>query len=457
MGLTFSLIVTESDTNKQVKATEEVTQSHYPGINIVTEVIEDPNYHMAIHRPLFEEDSLTELVLTYVNQQQEEFLEEVKQNQPYLEERQWQANFYLTFDIYQVNETLYSFVFNAESYVAGANGRQSSKVFMVDLQENATISAQDMFDDSTEMYDNVHQQLKKAFESSPDYQEMFFEEALLEWKQETDLSNLYVTEDALMFTFDKYEVTAGAAGSPEIALPLSDFHTFLKEDWRARLNIEIENDISTGDTTSGAPDEEQIDIDDHDDEENSQETKVVALTFDDGPHPKNTLKALQLLDKYDMTATFFMLGSRIDFYPDLVREVFNRGHEIGNHTWNHKQLTKISDAAIQEEVNRVDQVLLDINHQAATVFRPPYGSTNTRVEQYVDVPTVLWTIDTLDWKTKDPDAIFVEVKENLKPGAIILMHDIHATTIEALELVLPYLEEQGYTSVEVSKVLEMNH
>jgi len=253
----------------------------------------------------------------------------------------------------------------------------------------------------------------------------------------------------MTFKFDKYEVTAGAAGSPEVVIPLKDVRPLLTEERLTRLKIDEsrEENSETDDASAGEKEE--------DDQQTSVDNKKVALTFDDGPHPENTLKALQLLAKYDMKATFFMLGSRIDFYPDLVQEVFDQGHEIGNHTWNHKQLTKVSDKDIKEEIDSVNQRLEGIIGESATVFRPPYGATNNHVESFLTVPSVLWTIDTLDWKTKNPEAILAEIKENLKPGAIILMHDIHATTIDALELVLPYLEEQGYTSVEVSKVLEM--
>ncbi|MGM0524463.1 MAG: polysaccharide deacetylase family protein [Bacillota bacterium] len=454
VGLTLYLLVTESDTDSQAKATEEVTQSNYPGIDIGTEVIEEPQYHMAIHRPVFDDDQLNEEVLSYVQQMREQFLEEVNENIEYLEDMERQANLYLTFDIHRVSDNFYSIVFNTDSFVAGSNGRQSSKVVRIDLGKNESIPGDALLDDSANMRDAIYHQLKAAFESSPDYQDMFFEEALLEWKEEMDLSNLYVTKEVLVFKFDEYEVTAGAAGSPEIALPLEEVRPFLKDEWIQRLAVdEPKEEDAEKDKTSPTDKEEEVETETPTNQPTSSDKKKIAITFDDGPHPENTLKALQLLDKYDMKATFFMLGSRIDFYPDLVQEVFDQGHEIGNHTWNHKQLTKISDKDIKEEIDSVNQRLEGIIGESATVFRPPYGATNNHVESFLTVPSVLWTIDTLDWKTKDKEAILAEVKENLKPGAIILMHDIHATTIDALELVLPYLEEQGYTSVEVSKVL----
>ncbi|GEM02261.1 Peptidoglycan/xylan/chitin deacetylase, PgdA/CDA1 family [Halolactibacillus halophilus] len=448
VGLIIGSLMSGKSTNHELQATEDVAQSHYPGIQIATEVEEKAHYHSAVHYPVFKDDKLNKTITAFVEEEKAHYLKEVADNEVLLTERGWQASFYLTFDIHPVEDELYSIVFSTESYVMGANGRQTSKVFMVDLGSENFVTADDIIRVNEETRDVLYTTLKNYFDTSTDYQDMFFDDLLQEWIESTDFSNLYLSRDAITFKFDKYEVTAGAAGSPEVAIPLNDAGPFLKEEWLKKLKVDepTEKNLETDNVSAGEKEE--------DDQLISIDKKKVALTFDDGPHSENTLKALQLLAEYDMKATFFMLGSRIDFYPDLVKEVFNQGHEIGNHTWNHKQLTKISDAAIKEEINSVNQKLKDIIGESATVFRPPYGATNDHVESFLTVPSVLWTIDTLDWKTKNPDAILAEVKENLKPGAIILMHDIHATTIDALELVLPYLEEQGYTSVEVSKVLE---
>lgn len=449
IGLIIGSVVSEEKPDRELKATEDVTQSYYPGIQIATDVQEESHYHTAVHYPIFKDDKLNEEIATLVEKETKRYLEEVADNETLLMEREWQASFYLTFDLYPVEDDLYSVVFNVASYVTGANGRQSSTIFMVDLAEEAFLTAEAIIQTDEATREVIYSALNKRFETSDDYREMFFNDALKDWSETTDFSNLYLTDEAVMFKFDKYEVTAGAAGSPEIAIPLEEAGGFLKEVWVERLAIaDVKEESSEVDEPSSNDEEEQVEAE----QPSSSGEKKVALTFDDGPHPKNTLKALQLLDKYDMKATFFMLGSRIDFYPDLVQEVFDRGHEIGNHTWNHKQLTKISDADIKEEINAVNQRLESITGERATVFRPPYGATNDHVESFLTVPSVLWTIDTLDWKTKDKAAILAEVKENLKPGAIILMHDIHATTIEALEVVLPYLKEQGYTSVKVSDV-----
>lgn len=181
--------------------------------------------------------------------------------------------------------------------------------------------------------------------------------------------------------------------------------------------------------------------------------KVVALTFDDGPHLDYTLRILSLLEAYEAKGTFFMLGSRVDFYPGVAKEVADQGHEIGNHTWNHKDLTKISQADIDKEISRTDEAIKEATGKHPDLLRPPYGAINDDLRQDLSLPVVLWTVDTLDWKTKDPNAVLEVVKENVKDGSIILLHDIYEETVDATELILEYLSNEGYQFVTVSELL----
>ncbi|MGV2787368.1 polysaccharide deacetylase family protein, partial [Clostridium perfringens] len=145
-------------------------------------------------------------------------------------------------------------------------------------------------------------------------------------------------------------------------------------------------------------------------------------------------------------------GNRVDFYPEIVKEVANQGHELGNHTWNHKDLTTLSKAEGIKEVERTNQAIKSAAGREATAFRPPYGAVNKQVQSAISSPAVLWTIDTLDWKSHNPAAILKIVQENVRDGSIILLHDIHATTAEAVEPILKYLHKEGYEFVNVSEL-----
>ncbi|MEK4387322.1 polysaccharide deacetylase family protein [Solibacillus sp. FSL W7-1464] len=181
--------------------------------------------------------------------------------------------------------------------------------------------------------------------------------------------------------------------------------------------------------------------------------KKIALTFDDGPHPKVTRQILKTLEKYEAKATFFVVGQEVKEHPEILKEVHNAGHEIGNHTFNHEKLTKLKPEKIKQQIQSADTIIKStIGHQA-TVFRPPYGSYDKTITDQLTVPNVLWTIDTLDWKHRDPKKTVLAVKERAKNGSIILMHDIHQATADALDEVLAMLQKQGYEFVTVSDLL----
>ncbi|WP_447402392.1 polysaccharide deacetylase family protein [Lysinibacillus sp. fkY74-1] len=182
--------------------------------------------------------------------------------------------------------------------------------------------------------------------------------------------------------------------------------------------------------------------------------KRVALTFDDGPDAKVTPQILATLQKYDAKATFFMVGRNVPKNATIVKQIYDAGHEIGNHTSNHKKLTALSISGVRQEVNGTSNAIYAAIGQYPTVFRPPYGATNEQVCSVMTIPSILWSIDTLDWKHHNPDKILAYVKASVKDGSIILMHDIHQTTANGLDNVLLYLQKQGYEFVTVSEILQ---
>lgn len=181
--------------------------------------------------------------------------------------------------------------------------------------------------------------------------------------------------------------------------------------------------------------------------------KKIALTFDDGPHPKVTRQILETLEKYEAKATFFVVGQEVKEHPEILKAVYKAGHEIGNHTFNHEKLTTLSPEEIKQQIQSTDTLIKSTIGQRATVFRPPYGSYDETITDQLNVPNVLWTIDTLDWKHRDPEKTVLAVKEHAKNGSIILMHDIHQATADALDEVLETLQKQGYEFVTVSELL----
>ena len=188
--------------------------------------------------------------------------------------------------------------------------------------------------------------------------------------------------------------------------------------------------------------------------------KVVALTFDDGPHPTLTREILCTLEKYDARATFFIVGENAKNYPDVLRMALDAGHEIGNHTYSHKTLGGCSARDIEREISEAEDEILSVCGTRTRVLRPPEGRCSAEaadVAETLGYTVILWNIDTRDWAHKSTADIVANIKKNLRPGSIILFHDYVSGvshTGEALGIILPFLQSEGYSFVTVSELLE---
>lgn len=181
--------------------------------------------------------------------------------------------------------------------------------------------------------------------------------------------------------------------------------------------------------------------------------KTIALTFDDGPS-SFTGRLLDCLEKNNAKATFFMVGKEIESFPEEVKRMEELGCELGNHTYSHTDLTTLSAEEISNEIGTVDKLLYDLTGHGATVVRPPYGSVDDNVRSTAGTPMVLWSVDTLDWETEDVQKIADSVLSSAEDGAVILMHDIFKTSVDAAEIVIPELIKEGYELVTVHELAE---
>ena len=178
---------------------------------------------------------------------------------------------------------------------------------------------------------------------------------------------------------------------------------------------------------------------------------MVALTFDDGPGER-TGELLAQLEKYNAHATFFMQGKNIPGKEDFVKKMKEIGCELGNHSYDHPQLTKLSADKIANQIGTTNNLIQQAAGSTATVMRPPYGAINDTVRSSVGLPMILWSIDTLDWKTRNAQSSIDTVMNDVQDGDVILMHDIHTESIDAALVLIPKLEEAGYQLVTVSEM-----
>lgn len=180
---------------------------------------------------------------------------------------------------------------------------------------------------------------------------------------------------------------------------------------------------------------------------------MIALTFDDGPG-KRTGELLDQLEKYNSRATFFMLGQNAKNNGALIRRMANQGCELSNHSMTHANLSTMDPAGISGEVDGTNKIINGFVANGSTSLRPPYGAVSDTLKGTVKMPFIMWSVDTLDWQTKNAKATVDAVLNTVKDGDIVLMHDIHSTTIDAALELIPKLVEQGYQLVTVSELAE---
>lgn len=180
---------------------------------------------------------------------------------------------------------------------------------------------------------------------------------------------------------------------------------------------------------------------------------MVALTFDDGPNPSSTGRILDTLSDNNAVATFFDLGKLVDTYPEIVKREENVGCEVASHTYSHYNLNNLSASAIKDEMNKSSNAFKRVLGHDVSLLRPPYGSANTLVQSNVRYPLILWNVDTLDWKSRDKEAIIKEIRKiSNYDGKIILMHSIYSETADAVEVIVPELINKGYQLVTISEM-----
>ena len=188
-------------------------------------------------------------------------------------------------------------------------------------------------------------------------------------------------------------------------------------------------------------------------EKNVTEKKKAALTFDDGPNSQYTPLLLKGLKERGVHATFFLMGKNIEGKEALVKQMQEEGHLIGNHTYNHVQLDKISKEAAKEEIEATNQKIFEITGVYPAWLRPPYGEWRKNLDFYVEMFPVLWDVDTLDWKSKNVDSIMKIVRSEVSDGVVILMHDAYQSSVDAALQIVDLLMAEEYEFVTVEELI----
>ena len=186
----------------------------------------------------------------------------------------------------------------------------------------------------------------------------------------------------------------------------------------------------------------------------------IAMTFDDGPSPETTPRLLDLLKERNIKATFFMIGQNAERNPNIVKRILAEGHEIGNHSWTHPQLSKLSDERVTDEITKTQDAIKAACGYTPVILRPPYGAITARQKEWIEkqfgLSVIIWSVDPFDWKRPGASVIEQRILAGARPGAIILSHDIHKQTVDAMPSTLDALAAKGFKFVTVSQLIAMN-
>lgn len=241
------------------------------------------------------------------------------------------------------------------------------------------------------------------------------------------LRNFVETPNSIIFFYERGEILPKNYKIISIELEKSQIYDCIKDEFKPKQKIEKKSDVKP----------------------------KIALTFDDGPNHHCTNEILNILNENDAKATFFVLGKNCSDNFELLKRMVEENHEIGNHTYSHINLNSTNERKINKEIENTNALIAQATGGYKPSFiRPPYGSCNKKIKNLINYPLILWSIDTLDWKTKNASKTIEKVLNLADDGSIILMHDIYNETVEAARVLVPKLIEKGFELVTISNLFD---
>ncbi|MDJ0332277.1 polysaccharide deacetylase family protein [Planococcus sp. S3-L1] len=413
-----------SEANKVTVPTKimfNTSESDIPGIKIVTETSTDASAPFVLQYPQTEYSTHNKAVFQYIERAKENYLTKTQNGKV-------EGDLTISYEIISHSSKKYSIALTTNRVIGEASEQQRIESFHWNLETGENFTIKDVLENDSKHLMMLSTLVRHNLYNNSTLSNEFSQDKIRLETQPTweNFDQFVVTDKSITFYFAESEEEIGLVNSIVTTIPLTTINELLAEPFQ----LLIEEDEVTQ-----AP---------------AETTKKVALTFDDGPNPKTTVQILEILNKYDAKATFFMLGNRVQAYPEIAKQVREEGHEISNHSWNHPDLTKLSTEKVQREIQDTNTIIEMVTGEKSTSFRPPYGAVNAAVRQQTNLPIVLWDVDTLDWQDRDAHQLLVNVKRDVKGGSIILMHDIHQSTADGLDAVLAYLQSEDYTFVKAS-------
>ena len=339
-----------------------------------------------------------------------------------------------------------SIVVNIKQDMNGAHPASMTQFWTFDKKSGEVVGLADFTEQSDEAAEaiistaknNISQTIKQRQQPEIDLNEIINKEAL---------SNFIITNNgnSLAWPLGQASLLPSSYGELTITVPISSVSKYLQNPTARKLaNIpkppEPKPELAPAPAApTPAP---------------TTGNKVIALTFDDGPGPY-TAHLLDILDQYGAKATFFLIGSKVSGQASVVRSIQARGHQLGNHSWSHPELPKLSVDQIAGEIDRTNEAIRQATGVKPSILRPPYGAVNGVVLEQLrlrNMSSILWSVDTRDWADRNSQIVCSRAVAGARPGAVILMHDIHQTSVNAVPCILSSLKQQGYSFVTIQRL-----
>ena len=342
----------------------------------------------------------------------------------------------INYELFNLSDTIINIKFNISELLFGAR-KQYVKTFIYNASQETEVSLEPTNVALNSELRRVAVLVKKAFEENG-----LAEKALVKENIEPGLEPTYVNYKTFVI-------------NPES----KKFKFYFDEEQLGELlaheaiEVEIPLNVLTRSFSQMAPDVYWLFAD-----EFNAERKFIALTFDDGPGWKSTLKLVENLREYNIKVTFFPIGANIENNPEPFKAAFEDGHEIGNHTYSHPVLPRYSYDNIYYQINRCNEIAEEITGKRPTLLRPPYGEVDDRVKEIaaaLGMPVIMWSVDTRDWESKNADSVCKRILNEAQNGAVILLHDWYDTSVDGALKAIPTLIERGYEFVTVSELMRL--
>lgn len=415
----------ESKVNKQLYFVD----SKYKDIKSKFHKIDSPLEKVDIEYPITTNESINKITEETINNYYNEYKNSKSQR--------LENHLDISYQVPYQDDDFLSMIVNTKFDTASAHPVSYTIFWTFNKKSNSILNIKDLVKDNKDL-DQLLAKIKSILRQK--YSSVVSENILEESITSDTINNFIITsKDEISFPFGKGKVTPESSGEINIDIPITEINDLLQTD-------QAKNIFNITDKKVVTP---QPKI------QSSSSKPQVALTFDDGPGAY-TNQLLDIFKKYNVKASFFVLGSRVNSYPEIIKREINEGHTVGNHSWSHPQLNQLAKNNIEQQISNTNDAIFKLTSYRSKFLRPPYGATNeivANVSRNLGMSQILWNVDPRDWADKNSQIVCNRILANTKSGSIILSHDIHKTTVEAMPCVIEGLKKQGYKLVNIETLL----